>query len=104
MSCCNDTLDCLNKLGDFPHNTNVDTNIPLTGGVNYELDLKDSKGCRRIEFINPLINTNLTINKDWLNENMSYTFMLYDITNDTFIKVNDCENFQFTTFINNSVF
>lgn len=104
MSCCNETLDCLNKLGEYPHNANVELPIPLIGGTDYEIYLRDSKNDRRIELIQLPINQNLIVKKEWLNESMAYTFRLYDLANGVFIQVNNCNNFQFTTFINNSVF
>jgi hypothetical protein len=93
---------CVNNLGRYPHNKEIDTFILATEQGSHTLYLTDAKG-NTFELIKDVeIGEKIKISVGELNENMLYQFKIQQPSGD-YISVNDCEKFQLKTIINTQI-
>ncbi|WP_282787174.1 hypothetical protein [Flavobacterium croceum] len=93
---------CVNNLGRYPHNKEIDTYLVATEAGEHTLYLTDAKG-NTFELIKDVeTGETIKIAIGELNENMVYNFTI-DKPSGTKISVNDCETFQLKTIINTQI-
>lgn len=93
---------CINNLGRYPHNKEIDTFILATESGTHILYLTDAKG-NTFELNKEVeIGEKIKIGIGELNENMLYQFTIQKPSG-AYISVNDCEKFQLKTIINTQI-
>jgi hypothetical protein len=87
---------CVNNLGEFPHNADIDTGIIALVDGEYTLKL-DIGGSSIIKKVTPGIGENIVIARPF-NENFTYKLTIKDPNGDL-VEEDECSNFSFKTFV-----
>jgi hypothetical protein len=90
---------CVNNLGRFPHNKQIDTGLVMIESGDYVVLMTAANG-NEFELNFTLEgNENIKFDVGVLNENMQYDFQIRK-PDDEIYEYNDCPTFRLKTFIN----
>lgn len=93
MSCC------LNDLGSFPHNEDINTGIAAPASGLYRLRFAGVNYSKFTKYLNFDAGDDIVIPSGTLNEDAVFTLNIIKPDGSAYSE-NDCENFSITTFIN----
>lgn len=96
MSCC------LNKLGSFPHNKDINTGIEAPASGMYELMFTGPNFTRFTKYLTFAASDDIVIPEGILNEDMTYSLVITKPDGDL-LEVDACSNFSLTTYVNKVV-
>lgn len=91
---------CKNKIGEFPHNRDIETGIVSTVTGLHELRFKASNFTRQSVWVNiSVAGDEFVIPQGTLNENFTYSFEIVK-PDGSLLSETDCTTFELTTYIN----